>query len=117
MENNDEVNKELENNDAQDNAADVCFMQNKIDVNKVQNVALTLKYEVGKIIVGQTEMLDQMIIAMLSDGHILLEGVPGIAKTLAAKMLSNAIDIDFSRIQFTPDLMPTDVLGTSVFDM
>lgn len=93
------------------------FMVNRINVNMVQNIALTLKNEVGKIIVGQTEMLDQMIIAMLSDGHILLEGVPGIAKTLAAKMLSNAIDIDFSRIQFTPDLMPTDVLGTSVFDM
>ena len=93
------------------------FMQNSLNVSKVQNMALTLKNEVNKIIVGQEEMLDQMIIAMLSDGHILLEGVPGIAKTLAAKMLSNAIDIDFSRIQFTPDLMPTDVLGTSVFNM
>ena len=93
------------------------FMQNSLNVSKVQNMALTLKNEVNKIIVGQEEMLDQMIIAMLSDGHILLEGVPGIAKTLAAKMLSNTIDIDFSRIQFTPDLMPTDVLGTSVFNM
>lgn len=123
MENQEEEHKavpnQLENMDATSSAADniPSYMENKIDVAKVQNIALKLKNEVNKVIVGQTEMLDQMIIAMLSDGHILLEGVPGIAKTLAAKMLSNAIAIDFSRIQFTPDLMPTDVLGTSVFDM
>lgn len=115
MNSDEEINKDNLNTEAE--ASDMSFLENKIDVNKVQNIALKLKNEVNKIIVGQTEMLDQMIIAMLSDGHILLEGVPGIAKTLAAKMLSNAIDIDFSRIQFTPDLMPTDVLGTSVFDL
>jgi MoxR-like ATPase len=73
--------------------------------------------ECGKIIVGQSEMLELIIIAILSDGHILLEGVPGIAKTLAAKTVATTIDADFSRIQFTPDLMPTDIIGTSVFNM
>ena len=73
--------------------------------------------ECGKIIIGQQEMLELILICILSDGHILLEGVPGIAKTLAAKSVAKTIDADFSRIQFTPDLMPTDILGTSVFNM
>ena len=73
--------------------------------------------ECGKLIIGQHEMLELMIIAILADGHILLEGVPGIAKTLAAKSMSKSIDADFARIQFTPDLMPTDILGTSFYNM
>lgn len=112
MDEQNEQNKDLEQSTENQN-----FMENRIAVDKVQNTALKLKNEVQKIIVGQHEMLDQMLIALLADGHILLEGVPGIAKTLAAKMLASAIAIDFSRIQFTPDLMPTDVLGTSVFNM
>jgi MoxR-like ATPase len=75
-----------------------------------------IKAEIGKIIVGQHRMVELMIAAMLSDGHILIEGVPGVAKTLSAKLLARAIDTGFSRIQFTPDLMPSDVLGTSVFN-
>jgi len=73
--------------------------------------------ECGKLVIGQEEMLELIMICILSDGHILLEGVPGIAKTLAAKTISKTIDADFSRIQFTPDLMPTDILGTSLYNM
>ena len=73
--------------------------------------------ECEKIIIGQQEMLELILICILSDGHILLEGVPGIAKTLAAKSVARTIDADFSRIQFTPDLMPTDIIGTSLFNM
>jgi MoxR-like ATPase len=71
---------------------------------------------VGKVIVGQHKMVDLMIAGLLSDGHILIEGVPGVAKTLSAKLLAKIIDVNFSRIQFTPDLMPSDVIGTSVFN-
>lgn len=74
-----------------------------------------LKEEVGKVIVGQNYMIDRLLIALLADGHVLLEGVPGLAKTLAIKTLSDAIDVDFSRIQFTPDLLPADVTGTLIY--
>ena len=68
------------------------------------------------MIVGQEEMVELLIAAMLADGHVLIEGVPGVAKTLTAKLLARSIDVPFSRIQFTPDLMPSDVIGTSVFN-
>ncbi len=74
-----------------------------------------LKSEVAKIIVGQEYMLDRLLIALLADGHVLLEGVPGLAKTLAIKTLSEAINVQFSRIQFTPDLLPADVTGTMIY--
>ncbi len=74
-----------------------------------------LKKEVGKVIVGQSYMMDRLLIALLADGHILLEGVPGLAKTLAIKSLSEAVNVDFSRIQFTPDLLPADVTGTLIY--
>jgi MoxR-like ATPase len=73
--------------------------------------------EVRKVVVGQDEPLELMLVALLAGGHVLLEGVPGVAKTLMAKTLSRTISMDFKRIQFTPDLMPADILGTSVFDM
>ncbi len=98
-------------------ASDTSFMQNKLDVSLVQNSAYAIKNEIGKVVVGQTNMLDLLIISLLTGGHVLIEGVPGIAKTLTAKLLANTLKIDFARIQFTPDLMPTDVLGTSVFNM
>jgi MoxR-like ATPase len=69
-----------------------------------------------RVIIGQQEVIDQLIIALFSDGHVLIEGMPGVAKTLSAKLLARAVDTGFSRIQFTPDLMPSDVVGTSVFD-
>ncbi len=75
-----------------------------------------LRSEVSKVIVGQHYMLDRLLIALLADGHILLEGVPGLAKTLAIKTLSDAINLDFSRIQFTPDLLPADVTGTLIYN-
>lgn len=76
-----------------------------------------LHMELARTIVGQRHMLDRLLIALLSNGHILLEGVPGLAKTLAIKSLSEAIQASFSRIQFTPDLLPTDVIGTQIFNM
>jgi MoxR-like ATPase len=75
-----------------------------------------LKSEIGKVIVGQDQMIELLIAGILADGHILIEGVPGVAKTLTAKLLSRSIDVGFSRIQFTPDLMPGDVIGASIFN-
>ncbi len=75
-----------------------------------------LNLEIGKSIVGQKYMIERLMIALLSQGHVLLEGVPGLAKTLAIKSLSDAIDTRFSRIQFTPDLLPADILGTMVYN-
>lgn len=76
----------------------------------------TLRQEVGKVIVGQLYMLDRLLIGLLSNGHVLLEGVPGLAKTLTIKSLSQAIHAQFSRIQFTPDLLPADVIGTLIYN-
>lgn len=76
----------------------------------------TLRNEVGKIIIGQSYMLDRLLIGLLSNGHVLLEGVPGLAKTLTIKSLSQAIHANFSRIQFTPDLLPADVIGTMIYN-
>ncbi len=81
------------------------------------NVRLAeIRNEISKVIVGQYQVVDLLITGLLCDGHILLEGVPGVAKTLVAKLMAKIIDINFSRIQFTPDLMPGDVIGTSVFN-
>jgi MoxR-like ATPase len=76
-----------------------------------------LMMELNKSIIGQKTMLERLIIALLGNGHILLEGVPGLAKTLAIKSLSEAIEADYSRIQFTPDLLPSDVVGTQIYNM
>ncbi|MBA2746347.1 MAG: MoxR family ATPase [Flavisolibacter sp.] len=76
----------------------------------------TLRLEVGKVIIGQSFMLDRLLIGLLSNGHVLLEGVPGLAKTLTIKSLAQAIHAKFSRIQFTPDLLPADVIGTLIYN-
>ena len=89
----------------------------RIDLSNLQSEISEVRNELKKVIVGQEKMIDYLLVALLSNGHILLEGVPGIAKTITVKLLSKALDINFSRIQFTPDLMPSDVLGTSVFDL
>jgi MoxR-like ATPase len=75
-----------------------------------------VKQEVSRVLVGQEEMVDLLLAAILADGHVLIEGVPGVAKTLTAKLIAKCLDVPFSRIQFTPDLMPSDVIGTSVFN-
>src|SRR3990172_4658819 len=76
-----------------------------------------IKAELKKVIVGQDEMIELLLAAVLANGHVLLEGVPGIAKTLTAKLLAMTMAIEFSRIQFTPDLMPSDIIGTTVFNV
>ena len=75
----------------------------------------TLRSEMGKVIIGQNHLIDTLLIGLLSNGHILLEGVPGLAKTLAITTLAKAVDADFSRIQFTPDLLPADLIGTLIY--
>lgn len=89
---------------------------NRIDLSELQQAAENIRSEVGKVIIGQKKMIALLITALLADGHVLIEGVPGVAKTLTAKLLAKTIDAKFSRIQFTPDLMPSDILGTSVFN-
>lgn len=91
--------------------------QNEEELLKLHTSINKIKGEIHKIIIGQNEMIDMMLAALFTGGHVLLEGVPGIAKTLTAKLLSKSLDVQFSRIQFTPDLMPTDVVGTSVFNV
>lgn len=92
------------------------FFQQRTDLGSLQAAVMSLKSEIGKVIIGQDQMIDLLLAAVLADGHVLIEGVPGVAKTLTAKLLSKSISVGFSRIQFTPDLMPSDVLGTSVFN-
>lgn len=89
--------------------------QSRIDFSELNRSVQDIKNEIGKVIVGQQQLIEQMIVAVLANGHILVEGVPGVAKTLSAKLFAKTIDVGFSRIQFTPDLMPSDVLGTSIF--
>lgn len=84
---------------------------------EVRSAMEKVKKEMGKVIVGQSENIDYLLSALLTRGHVLIEGVPGIAKTLTSRMLAKCLRVPFSRIQFTPDLMPTDIIGTSIFDM
>ncbi len=91
--------------------------QSRINLEPLLESINAIKQELGTVIVGQSKMIDQLLVAILSNGHVLLEGVPGVAKTITAKLLSKTLNIGFSRIQFTPDLMPSDILGTSVFDL
>lgn len=88
-----------------------------IDLDPINDKISALHTECAKVLVGQEELVELILTAILCGGHVLLEGVPGIAKTLTAKVLSRAIDTDFSRIQFTPDLMPSDIIGTSIFNL
>ncbi len=93
------------------------IFQSRVDLNDLQQSVSNIKREVNKIIVGQDAMIELLIAAILADGHVLIEGVPGVAKTLTAKLLSKTMAIGFSRIQFTPDLMPSDIIGTSIFNL
>lgn len=85
-------------------------------LKELQEQVIKLRTAIGKVIVGQDQMIELLLAAILADGHVLIEGVPGVAKTLTAKLMSKAIDVSFSRIQFTPDLMPGDVIGTTIYN-
>ena len=92
------------------------FFEQRTDLTQLNTAVLAVREQIKKLIVGQDEMVKLIIAALLADGHVLIEGVPGVAKTLTAKLVSKALAVPFSRIQFTPDLMPSDVLGTPVFN-
>lgn len=118
MENNEEYNVEPQNSinlNKEQKTQDE--FQSRIDMIDLRENLNKVKTEIAKVIVGQENMVEHLLAALLSNGHVLIEGVPGVAKTVTAKLLSKTIDVDFSRIQFTPDLMPSDILGTSVFSM
>ncbi len=91
--------------------------RSRLDMKELQYNLERVKAEIAKVIVGQENMIEHLLAALLSNGHVLIEGVPGVAKTITAKLLAKTIAVDFSRIQFTPDLMPSDILGTSVFNV
>ncbi|NOT51723.1 MAG: MoxR family ATPase [Chitinophagaceae bacterium] len=92
------------------------IFQQRTDLSALNEAVMSIRNEIKKIIVGQDEMVKLIITALLADGHVLIEGVPGVAKTLTAKLVAKSVNAGFSRIQFTPDLMPSDVLGTPVFN-
>jgi MoxR-like ATPase len=92
------------------------FFEQRTDLSRLSAAVAQIKATLGTIIVGQHESIDLLIAGILADGHILIEGVPGVAKTLTAKLIAKAIDAKYSRVQFTPDLMPSDILGTSIFN-
>ncbi|TYP72788.1 AAA family ATPase [Aquimarina intermedia] len=91
--------------------------KNRIDLTNLQQSYSSIKKELSKVIIGQSDFVELLMVALLTDGHVLIEGVPGIAKTITAKLFAKTLQTDFSRIQFTPDLMPSDVLGTSIVDL
>ncbi len=88
----------------------------RIGAEHVQKAGKTIEEGIGRMVIGQKDLIEKLLLGVLADGHILIEGVPGVAKTLSAKLLARSIESDFSRIQFTPDLMPSDVIGTNVYD-
>ncbi len=92
------------------------IFETRTDLSRLNTAVEQIKATLAKIIVGQQDSIDLLIAGILADGHILIEGVPGVAKTLTAKLIAKSIDAKYSRIQFTPDLMPSDILGTSVFN-
>ena len=91
--------------------------QIQTELDQLSKKVMFIKHEIGKALVGQEQTIDLLLAGLFTGGHILLEGVPGIAKTLLAKLISRTLSVSFSRIQFTPDLMPTDVIGTTVFNL
>ena len=90
---------------------------NRIDLSKLKSAVENIKEQLHQVIIGQDDFMELLLVALLADGHVLIEGVPGVAKTITAKLLAKTIATDFNRIQFTPDLMPSDVLGTSILNM
>lgn len=90
--------------------------ENRLPLDELNHAAFQIRNEINKVIVGQEKVLDLLLTAVIANGHVLIEGVPGVAKTMIAKLLSKSISSDFSRLQFTPDLMPSDVVGTMVYN-
>ncbi|KAA1244271.1 MoxR family ATPase [Aquimarina sp. RZ0] len=107
-------NEEITGNETQEQNIN---FKNRIDLSELQQVVAQLKTELAKVIIGQQDFIELLIVSLLSNGHVLIEGVPGIAKTVTAKLFAKTLKTNFNRIQFTPDLMPSDVLGTSVLNM
>jgi MoxR-like ATPase len=92
------------------------IFESRTDLSELSDAVMSIRQQIKKIIVGQDDMVRLIITALLADGHVIIEGVPGVAKTLTAKLVARCMNVHFSRIQFTPDLMPSDVLGTPVFN-
>jgi MoxR-like ATPase len=92
------------------------IFENRLDLQILTEAVNGIKNELNQIVFGQEEVIDLILIGLLSDGHVLIEGVPGVAKTMITKLLGKVLNLSFKRIQFTPDLMPSDVLGTSIFN-
>ena len=111
MENNTDLNSPIEANEEN------LQFTNRIDLSELQAGVVAIRKELHKVIIGQKNMIDMLIASILANGHSLIEGVPGVAKTITAKLMAKTLDVGFSRIQFTPDLMPSDILGTSVYSM
>jgi MoxR-like ATPase len=92
------------------------IFEQRTDLSQLNQAIAAISNELRKIIVGQDDMVKMIIAAILADGHVIIEGAPGVAKTLTARLVAKSVDVHFSRIQFTPDLMPSDVLGTSIYN-
>lgn len=108
--------KNMENENIEPENTNPAF-ESRLDMTELRENLERVKAEIGKVIVGQEKMIEHLLAALLSNGHVIIEGVPGVAKTITAKLLAKTIAVDFSRIQFTPDLMPSDILGTSIFNI
>ena len=89
-------------------------MTETLSIDQFRELASQIEAEVGRVIVGQSEVVRHVLVSILAGGHVLLEGVPGLGKTMLIRTLGQALDLKFSRIQFTPDLMPADILGTEI---
>ncbi|MBX9450065.1 MAG: MoxR family ATPase [Taibaiella sp.] len=100
----------------EENLSEDLHFRPRLDISSLSRAVQLIRQEIAKVIVGQEEVVDLLIASLLANGHVLLQGVPGVAKTLAAKLLARTLSVDYGRIQFTPDLMPSDVLGVSVFN-
>ncbi len=99
------------------NISESTNFSNRIDLSELKQAVENIKKQLAKVIVGQEDFIELLLVSLLADGHVLIEGVPGVAKTVTAKLLAKTVTTEFSRLQFTPDLMPSDVLGTSVLNM
>src|SRR5258705_11513389 len=86
------------------------------EVQKASAFVRPLLSEIGKVVIGQSYLVERLVIGLLANGHVLLEGVPGLAKTLSVKSLANCLSVKFSRLQFTPDMLPADVIGTQIYN-